>query len=51
MFPQPQGLGKGGWNLHPDTTGAMFNRLLNTWIRKALMCKIGTLNLIFLAFG
>jgi len=29
----------------------MFNRHgLNTWIRKALMCIYGTLNLIFLAF-
>ena len=29
MFPQPQGMGKGGFrNLHPDTTlGAIFNRI------------------------
>jgi len=50
MFPQPQGMGKGGFrNLHPDTTlGAMFNANNSTWIKKALMSIIyGTLNLIF----
>ncbi|MEC4894110.1 MAG: amidohydrolase family protein [Oscillatoria sp. PMC 1051.18] len=52
MFPQPQGLGKGGFrNLHPETTlGAMFNRVrLEDMDREGIDIQViyGTLNLIF----
>lgn len=52
MFPQPQGLGKGGFrNLHPDTTlGAMFNRLrIQHMDQEGVDVQViyGTLNLIF----
>ena len=52
MFPQPQGLGKGGFrNLHPETTlGAMFNRVrIEHMDREGVDVQViyGTLNLIF----
>jgi uncharacterized protein len=52
MFPQPQGLGKGGFrNLHPDTTlGAMFNRVRIEHMDKEgidVQVIFGTLNLTF----
>ena len=52
MFPQPQGLGKGGFrNLHPDTTlGAMFNRVrIEHMDQEGIDVQViyGTLNLIF----
>jgi predicted TIM-barrel fold metal-dependent hydrolase len=52
MFPQPQGLGKGGFrNLHPETTlGAMFNRLrIEHMDREGIDVHVifGTLNLCF----
>lgn len=52
MFPQPQGLGKGGFrNLHPDTTlGAMFNRVrLEHMDQEGIDVQViyGTLNLMF----
>lgn len=52
MFPQPQGLGKGGFrNLHPDTTlGAMFNRVrIEHMDQEGVDIQViyGTLNLIF----
>ncbi|ERN40763.1 putative metal-dependent hydrolase of the TIM-barrel fold protein [Rubidibacter lacunae KORDI 51-2] len=52
MFPQPQGLGKGGFrNLHPETTlGAMFNRIrIEHMDREGIDVHViyGTLNLIF----
>jgi predicted TIM-barrel fold metal-dependent hydrolase len=52
MFPQPQGLGKGGFrNLHPETTlGAMFNNVrLEHMDREGIDVQVifGTLNLIF----
>ena len=52
MFPQPQGLGKGGFrNLHPDTTlGAMFNRRrIEHMDQEGVDVQVifGTLNLIF----
>ncbi len=52
MFPQPQGMGKGGFrNLHPDTTlGAMFNRLrIEHMDQEGVDVQViyGTLNLIF----
>lgn len=52
MFPQPQGLGKGGFrNLHPDTTlGALFNqRRVEHMDEEGVDVQViyGTLNLIF----
>ena len=52
MFPQPQGLGKGGFrNLHPDTTlGAMFNRVrLEQMDEEGIDVQViyGTFNLMF----
>lgn len=52
MFPQPQGLGKGGFrNLHPDTTlGAMFNRVrIEHMDTEGVDVHViyGTLNLVF----
>ncbi len=52
MFPQPQGLGKGGFrNLHPETTlGAIFNsRRIEHMDREGVDIQViyGTLNLIF----
>jgi len=52
MFPQPQGLGKGGFrNLHPDTTlGAMFNKVrIQHMDEEGVDVHViyGTLNLIF----
>jgi predicted TIM-barrel fold metal-dependent hydrolase len=52
MFPQPQGLGKGGFrNLHPETTlGATFNRVrIEHMDREGVDVQViyGTLNLIF----
>ncbi len=52
MFPQPQGLGKGGFrNLHPDTTlGAMFNKVRIEHMDQEgvdVHTIYGTLNLIF----
>ncbi|MGB5962103.1 MAG: amidohydrolase family protein [Coleofasciculaceae cyanobacterium] len=52
MFPQPQGLGKGGFrNLHPDTTlGAMFNKVrIEHMDQEGVDVQViyGTLNLIF----
>jgi predicted TIM-barrel fold metal-dependent hydrolase len=52
MFPQPQGLGKGGFrNLHPDTTlGAMFNKVrVQHMDQEGIDVQViyGTLNLIF----
>jgi predicted TIM-barrel fold metal-dependent hydrolase len=52
MFPQPQGLGKGGFrNLHPDTTlGAMFNRVrIEHMDQEGVDVQViyGTLNLVF----
>ncbi|MBC6423900.1 MAG: amidohydrolase family protein [Hormoscilla sp. SP12CHS1] len=52
MFPQPQGLGKGGFrNLHPDTTlGAMFNRVRVEQMEKEgidVQVIYGTFNLMF----
>ena len=52
MFPQPQGLGKGGFrNLHPDTTlGAMFNRVrIEHMDQEGVGVQViyGTLNLVF----
>lgn len=52
MFPQPQGLGKGGFrNLHPDTTlGAMFNKIrIEHMDQEGVDVQIiyGTLNLTF----
>ncbi|MFB6277290.1 MAG: amidohydrolase family protein [Halothece sp.] len=52
MFPQPQGLGKGGFrNLHPDTTlGAMFNQVrIQHMDEEGIDVHViyGTLNLIF----
>lgn len=52
MFPQPQGLGKGGFRtLHPETTmGAMFNRIrVEHMDREGIDVHViyGTLNLIF----
>jgi len=54
MFPQPQGLGKGGFrNLHPDTT---LGQCSIAWIEHMdqegvdVQVIYGTLNLIFLAF-
>ena len=52
MFPQPQGLGKGGFrNLHPDTTlGAMFNKVrIQHMDQEGVDVQViyGTLNLIF----
>jgi len=52
MFPQPQGLGKGGFrNLHPDTTlGAMFNQVrIEHMDQEGIDVQViyGTLNLIF----
>jgi len=52
MFPQPQGLGKGGFrNLHPDTTlGAMFNRRrIEHMDQEGVDVQVifGTLNLVF----
>lgn len=52
MFPQPQGLGKGGFrNLHPDTTlGAMFNKVRLEHMDQEgvdIHTIYGTLNLIF----
>jgi predicted TIM-barrel fold metal-dependent hydrolase len=52
MFPQPQGLGKGGFRtLHPETTlGAMFNRIrLEHMDQEGIDVQViyGTLNLIF----
>lgn len=52
MFPQPQGLGKGGFrNLHPETTlGATFNHLrVEHMDREGVDVQViyGTLNLIF----
>jgi predicted TIM-barrel fold metal-dependent hydrolase len=52
MFPQPQGMGKGGFrNLHPDTTlGAMFNRQrIQHMDQEGVDVHViyGTLNLIF----
>jgi predicted TIM-barrel fold metal-dependent hydrolase len=52
MFPQPQGLGKGGFRtLHPDTTmGAVFNRLrIEHMDQEGIDVHViyGTLNLIF----
>ncbi|MGK7901940.1 MAG: amidohydrolase family protein, partial [Hormoscilla sp.] len=52
MFPQPQGLGKGGFrNLHPDTTlGAMFNRVRVEQMDKEgidVQVIYGTFNLMF----
>ncbi|MBD2776649.1 amidohydrolase family protein [Iningainema tapete] len=52
MFPQPQGLGKGGFrNLHPETTlGAMFNKVrLEHMDSEGIDVQViyGTLNLVF----
>ena len=52
MFPQPQGMGKGGFrNLHPDTTlGAMFNRVrIEHMDTEGVDVHViyGTLNLVF----
>jgi predicted TIM-barrel fold metal-dependent hydrolase len=52
MFPQPQGMGKGGFrNLHPETTlGAIFNqRRVEHMDREGIDVQVifGTLNLIF----
>lgn len=52
MFPQPQGLGKGGFrNLHPETTlGAMFNKVrIEHMDREGVDVQViyGTLNLTF----
>jgi predicted TIM-barrel fold metal-dependent hydrolase len=52
MFPQPQGLGKGGFrNLNPETTlGATFNRLrIEHMDQEGIDVQViyGTLNLIF----
>jgi uncharacterized protein len=52
MFPQPQGLGKGGFrNLHPETTlGAMFNKVrIEHMDREGVDVQViyGTLNLVF----
>jgi predicted TIM-barrel fold metal-dependent hydrolase len=52
LFPQPQGLGKGGFrNLHPETTlGALFNRIrIEHMDREGIDVHVifGTLNLIF----
>jgi predicted TIM-barrel fold metal-dependent hydrolase len=52
MFPQPQGLGKGGFrNLHPDTTlGAMFNKVRLEHMDQEgidVQAIYGTLNLTF----
>ena len=52
MFPQPQGMGKGGFRtLHPDTTlGAIFNRIrMEHMDREGVDVHViyGTLNLIF----
>lgn len=52
MFPQPQGLGKGGFRtLHPETTlGAMFNRIRIEHMDREgvdVHAIYGTLNLIF----
>lgn len=52
MFPQPKGLGKGGFrSLHPDTTlGAMFNRVRVEQMDKEgidVQVIYGTFNLIF----
>ncbi len=52
MFPQPQGMGKGGFRtLHPDTTlGATFNRVrIEHMDREGVDVHViyGTLNLIF----
>ncbi|MGI0489908.1 amidohydrolase family protein [Pantanalinema rosaneae CENA516] len=52
MFPQPQGLGKGGFrNLHPETTlGAMFNRVRIQHMDEEgvdVQVIFGTLNLMF----
>lgn len=52
MFPQPQGLGKGGFrNLHPDTTlGALFNRRrIEHMDQEGVDVQViyGTLNLVF----
>lgn len=52
MFPQPQGLGKGGFrNLHPDTTlGAMFNKVRIEHMDSEgvdVQVIFGTFNLIF----
>lgn len=52
MFPQPQGMGKGGFrNLHPDTTlGATFNRVRIEHMDQEgvdIHVIFGTLNLVF----
>jgi|GEM_PF-386752 predicted TIM-barrel fold metal-dependent hydrolase len=52
MFPQPQGLGKGGFrNLNPETTlGAMFNQLrIKDMDAEGIDVQViyGTLNLVF----
>jgi uncharacterized protein len=52
MFPQPQGLGKGGFrNLHPETTlGAMFNKVrIEHMDQEGVDVQViyGTLNLMF----
>jgi len=52
MFPQPQGLGKGGFrNLHPDTTlGALFNRRrIEHMDQEGVDVQViyGTFNLVF----
>ncbi|KAF3887495.1 MULTISPECIES: amidohydrolase family protein [Nostocales] len=52
MFPQPQGLGKGGFRtLHPETTlGAMFNKIrLEHMNQEGIDVQViyGTLNLVF----
>ena len=52
MFPQPQGMGKGGFrNLHPETTlGAMFNKVrVEHMDREGVDVQVifGTLNLMF----
>jgi predicted TIM-barrel fold metal-dependent hydrolase len=52
LFPQPEGLGKGGFrNLHPETTlGAMFNRVrIQHMDQEGIDVQViyGTLNLMF----